>query len=179
MPVRGRTIGWWSPDPRGILPPEALRVSRSTRRSIRRFETRINTAFEEVITACSQTPRPHGWINGDIIEAYLELHELGWAHSVETWTDDDQLVGGLYGVCFGGLFAGESMFHTRTDASKVALVRLVDELRATPNALLDVQWATEHLQSLGATAVSRTHYLELLAEATAGAEPPAFSATTS
>ena len=124
---------------------------------------RIDTAFDEVVRACADPRRPHGWITGPIRDAYGELHRLGWAHSVEAW-DDDGLAGGLYGVSIGGLFAGESMFHRRTDASKVALVSLVECLRADeePDRLLDVQWLTEHLASLGAIEVSRRDYLGLL-----------------
>src|SRR5688500_14663454 len=119
-------LGWWSPDPRGILPLDGLRVTRSMRRSWARFDIRWNTAFAEVVAACGDTSRPNGWITNDIAAAYVRLHELGWAHSVEAWSrDDGTMAGGLYGVAVGGLFAGESMFHRRTDASKVALMALV------------------------------------------------------
>ena len=164
MPMRPRLVGWWSPDPRGILPLDALRVSRSLRKSVARFEVREDTSFEAVMRACADPRRPHGWINEDFVAAYRRLHELGWAHSVETW-QDGELVGGLYGVRIGRFFAGESMFHRVTDASKVALVALVDELRATGATLLDVQWNTEHLASLGATAIPRDEYLARLADA--------------
>ncbi len=163
MPL-GDTVGWWSPDPRGILPLSYLRVSRSLRRACRRFDIRIDTAFEQVLESCADPARPHGWISDDMHSAYLQLHELGWAHSVETWLDDE-LVGGLYGVAVGAFFAGESMFHTETDASKVALVALVDALKVTGGALLDVQWSTPHLTGLGAVEIERAAYLELLAEA--------------
>ncbi|MEM9034672.1 MAG: leucyl/phenylalanyl-tRNA--protein transferase [Actinomycetota bacterium] len=163
MPVR-RTIGWWSPDPRGVIPLDALRVSRSLRRSVRRYEVRVNTAFEAVVEACADPGRPHGWISADIERAYTDLHELGWAHSVEAW-DDGRLVGGLYGVSVGGLFAGESMFHRAPDASKVALVGLVHWLNAAGARLLDVQWTTDHLRSLGAIDVPRERYLELVRDA--------------
>jgi leucyl/phenylalanyl-tRNA--protein transferase len=165
MPLRGRAIAWWSPDPRGIIPLDALPVSRSLRKACARHEVRVDTAFGAVLDACADPRRPHGWINGAIRDAYLRLHELGWAHSVETWTPDGELVGGLYGVGIGGLFAGESMFHRRTDASKVALVGLVERLVAADATLLDVQWTTDHLRSLGAVDVSRDDYLKLLAEA--------------
>lgn len=163
MPLRARgPVAWWSPDPRGIVPLDGLRVSRSLRRSCQRYEVRLDTAFTEVMAACASPHRPGGWISGDIRSAYAELHRLGWAHSVETW-DDGGLAGGLYGVATGGLFAGESMFHRRTDASKVALVALVDLLHdGVPGRLLDVQWRTDHLASLGAVEVPRTTYLELL-----------------
>ncbi|MBO0692902.1 MAG: leucyl/phenylalanyl-tRNA--protein transferase [Acidimicrobiaceae bacterium] len=161
---RVRAIGWFSPDPRGILPLDGLRVSRSLRRSVRRYEVRVDTAFEDVIEACADRKRPGAWIDVGIRRAYTHLHELGWAHSVEAW-DEQGLAGGLYGVAIGGLFAGESMFHRRTDASKVALVRLVERLRADGTRLLDVQWATDHLRSLGAIEVPRERYHELLSDA--------------
>jgi leucyl/phenylalanyl-tRNA---protein transferase len=168
MPV-GRTgpMGWWSPDPRGVLPLDELRVSRSLRQSCRRYEVRIDTAFEEVVRACADPDRPHGWITPDIELAYLRLHDLGWAHSIETWTGEGVLVGGLYGVAIGGLFAGESMFHRARDASKVALVHLVEALRAEgdPHRLLDVQWSTPHLARLGVVELPRQQYLERLAVA--------------
>lgn len=163
MPVEsGGPIGWWSPEPRGILPLENLRVTRSLRRSQRRYRTTINHSFEAVIAACADPDRPHGWISPEIIVAYERLHELGWAHSIETWSREGELVGGLYGIAIGGLFAGESMFHRAADASKVALIRLVSELRRGGARLLDVQWATEHLRSLGAVEVSRSEYLRRL-----------------
>jgi leucyl/phenylalanyl-tRNA---protein transferase len=159
-------IGWWSPNPRGILPLDALKVSRSLRKSCERFTTTINTAFPDVIISCADPDRPHGWIDDDIIDAYIRLHELGWAHSVETW-EDDTLVGGLYGVAIAGFFAGESMFHKRTDASKVALVRLVHQMNANGFALLDIQWLTPHLANLGATEVAKDDYMTLLGSALA------------
>jgi leucyl/phenylalanyl-tRNA---protein transferase len=163
MPLEGR-LAWWSPDPRGIIPLDGLRISRSLRKSCARFEIRVDTAFDEVIAACADPRRPHGWISGDIEEAYQRLHSLGWVHSVEAWSrDDGSLAGGLYGVAIGGLFAGESMFHRRTDASKVALVGLVELLNSEQdgsNRLLDVQWKTDHLASLGAIDVPRKEYVE-------------------
>jgi leucyl/phenylalanyl-tRNA---protein transferase len=167
MPYDRRRLGWWSPDPRGVLPLDGLRVSRSLRRSARRYEVRIDTAFRDVVTACATTRRRGGWITPAFIAAYDRLHELGWTHSVEAWTDDGQLAGALYGVAIGGLFAGESMFHRRTDASKVALLGLVDQLRASGMTLLDVQWQTPHLATLGAIEVPRARYLALLQEALA------------
>jgi leucyl/phenylalanyl-tRNA--protein transferase len=164
MPLRRRTLGWWSPDPRGIIPLDGLAVSRSLRRSMRRFEVRFDTRFREVMQRCADPRRPHGWITAPFVDAYSTLHRMGWAHSVETY-DSDQLVGGLYGVRIGGLFAGESMFSLATDASKVALVHLVEWLRQSGGQLLDVQWTTPHLASLGAIDVSRRRYLELLGEA--------------
>jgi len=155
-----RLVGWWSPAQRGVLPLDALVVSRSLRRSCRRFEVRIDTAFDEVLMACADPSRDGAWINNEIRVAYNRLHELGWAHSVECWDPEtDSLVGGLYGVHINGLFAGESMFHLATDASKVALVGLVEHLRDIGVVLLDVQWLTEHLASLGAIEISRAEYL--------------------
>ena len=179
MPVfrrpRNRRIGWWSPDPRGVLPLDGLRVSRSLRRACRRFEVRVDTAYDEVVRACADPRRPDGWIRGDVVAAYRRLHDLGWAHSVEAWSvhEDgrERLAGGLYGLAIGGLFAGESMFHAAgpagRDASKVALVGLVEMLLAAGGGgrLLDVQWATGHLQSLGVVEVPRPTYLHLLATA--------------
>ena len=166
-------LGWWSPDPRGILPLDGLHVSRSLRRSQRRFEIRVDTAFVDVMRGCADPKRPHGWIDRKFVSAYSELHELGWAHSVETWQIDergrDALVGGLYGVAIGGLFAAESKFHRVTDASKVAVVALVDLMRDGGGSLLDVQWSTPHLASLGAVEVPRREYLELVARAVARA----------
>lgn len=157
----GGPIAWWSPDPRGILPLDGVRVSRSLARSCRRFEVRVDTAFEAVVRWCADPRRPYGWIDAEFVAAYVRLFELGWAHSVETWVDDE-LVGGLYGVAIGGFFAGESMFHRRRDASKVALVALVELLREGGATLLDVQWTTEHLASLGAVDVPRAEYLHRL-----------------
>jgi leucyl/phenylalanyl-tRNA--protein transferase len=162
MPFNRKRIGWWSPDPRGVLPLDGLRVSRSLRRSCSRYEVRFDTSFETVMRRCADPRRPHGWINEDFVRAYTRLHELGWVHSVETWLDGE-LVGGLYGVRIGGLFAGESMFHTATDASKVALVELVDWLLRSGGTLLDVQWATEHLATLGVVEIPRAEYLRRLA----------------
>ena len=167
---------WWSPDPRGVLPLDGLRVSRSLRTSMRRMEIRVNTAFDEVIRACADPRRGPGcWIDGRIIDAYTRLHELGWVHSVEAW-QGDELVGGLYGVATGGLFAGESMFHRATDASKVALVGLVDLLRDEHAAdrLLDVQWFTPHLESLGVVEMPRSTYLRRVRDAIALPLPAAF-----
>ena len=169
---------WWSPDPRGILPLHGLRVSRSLRRSCQRFEVRLDTVFEQVVEACADPGRSHGWISPAMRDAYVELSHLGWAHSVEAWSrDDGTLAGGLYGIGVGGLFAGESMFHRRRDASKVALVGLVTLLREGGGGLLDVQWCTPHLASLGAVEVSRRRYLHLLADALARPLPAAFSGT--
>jgi leucyl/phenylalanyl-tRNA--protein transferase len=170
----GGLVGWWSPDPRGVIPLGGLVVSRSLRRSTHRFEIRVDTAFEEVVHGCADPIRPHGWIDEEFVDAYVELHRLGWAHSVETWRDD-ALAGGLYGVAIGGLFAAESKFHRERDASKVALVALVDLLRTGGALLLDVQWTTPHLVSLGAVDIARDQYHELLAAALARPLPSVFA----
>lgn len=178
MPVDGvAAMVWWSPDPRGVLPLDSLRVSSSLRRSCARFEIRIDSSFAEVVDACADPRRPKGWIDPAIRDAYVELHRLGWAHSVEAWTPDGELAGGLYGVAVGGLFAGESMFHRRTDASKVALVALVSLMRSDGVAgrLLDVQWRTEHLARLGAVEVPRHRYLEALEQALERPTPTALT----
>lgn len=164
-------LGWWSPDPRGVLPLDGLVVSRSLRAACRRFEVRVDTAFEQVLAGCADRRRPGRWITAEVAAAYAELHRLGWAHSVETWLPDGRLAGGLYGVAIGGLFAGESMFHARLrearDASKVALVGLVRLLSedGEPDRLLDVQWSTPHLSSLGVVEVARPAYLGMLERA--------------
>ena len=176
-PRRRRTVlAWWSPDPRGVIPLDGLRVSRSLRRSCRRYELRVDTAFGRVVDACADPSRAGRWITPDVRDAYVRLLDLGWAHSIEGWSSGVVLVGGLYGVAVGGLFAGESMFHRATDASKVALVRLVELLREGGAALLDVQWTTPHLRSLGAVDVSRSEYLARLDEAVRRPLPPVFSA---
>jgi len=163
MRVR-RKLAWWSPDPRGIMPLDGFHASRSLRKRRARFEIRVDTAFEAVMRACAAPSRPHGWIDESFVAAYTRLHELGWAHSVETWCDG-VLTGGLYGVRIGRFFAGESKFHRVTDASKVALWATIDLLRLDGASLFDVQWTTPHLESLGAIAVSRDEYLSLLASA--------------
>lgn len=174
MPVDGE-LGWWSPVARGVLPLDGLRVSRSLRRSVRRYQVRVDSAFSAVITACADPSRPSGWIEKDVLDAYTELHELGWAHSVEAW-DGDRLVGGLYGLAIGGLFAGESMFSHQIDASKVALLALVDLLtdQYADRRLIDTQWRTDHLASLGVVEISRADYLARLAVALEVPPPAAF-----
>jgi leucyl/phenylalanyl-tRNA--protein transferase len=179
MPLQPGLMGWWSPVDRGVLPLDALRVPRSLRKMLPRYEIRVDTAFPQVLAACADPRRPHGWIDEDIGRVYLELHARGFVHSVEAWADDE-LVGGLYGVSLGGLFAGESMFHDPVrgrDASKAALVALVDLLResddeSNPSStaggesrLLDVQWRTDHLASLGVVEVERPDYLARLRRA--------------
>ncbi len=170
MPVNPRKrrskIAWYSPDPRGIIPLDGLIVSKSLRASRRKYEVRVNTAFREVMERCADPDRDGRWITTEFVDAYVRLAELGWAHSVETYLDGE-LVGGLYGIRINRFFAGESMFHTATDASKVALTHLVDRLNADGAELLDTQWLTPHLESLGGIEVSREDYLELLANAVA------------
>ena len=160
---------WFSPDPRAILELDRLRVSRSLRKTLRRgeFEVRVDSDFEGVLRACADTTpdRPSTWITPEIAAAYLRLHRAGHAHSVETWRGDE-LVGGLYGVAIGGFFAGESMFSRSSDASKVALVALVERLRERGYDLLDIQQATRHLLSLGAEEIPRSDYLRRLQRAT-------------
>jgi leucyl/phenylalanyl-tRNA--protein transferase len=174
MPVDARNLGWWSPDPRGVLPNGGLRVSRSLRKSCARFEIRVDSDLEAVIDACGDPSRAGRWITPAIKAAYLRLHELGWVHSVEAWSlDDGTLAGGLYGVSVGGLFAGESMFHRRADASKVALVALTTLLH--DRCLLDVQWRTDHLASLGVVEIPRREYLRRLAAARDEPPPAAFA----
>ena len=167
-------IAWWSPDPRAILPLD-MHISRSLVRSMRKFHFTMNTAFVEVMEQCADPSRPHGWIDSQILGAYTRLHELGWAHSVECRNDDDEIVGGVYGIGIGGLFAGESMFHSETDASKAALVHLTRTLERHGVTLFDVQWMTPHLSSLGAIELSRGEYLDRLRHAMA---PTTGQATT-
>lgn len=176
MPIDRRRIAWFSPDPRAVLPLDGLRVSRSLARSLRRYEIRVDTAFRTVMEQCADPRRSGAWINRNFIDAYCRLHELGWATSVETWSDG-RLVGGLYGVRIERFFAGEAMFHHATDASKVALVHLVERLRHEGCELLDVQWSTAHLVSLGVVEIARTEYLERLGAATSPRRNPSGAGT--
>lgn len=154
-------LGWWSPDPRGVLLPGELHVSRSLRRSLRSFEITVDRAFDEVVAGCADPSRDGAWITPEIHAAYRTLHRLGWVHSVEVWRAGE-LVGGLYGVAVGRLFAAESKFHRATDASKAAVVGLVDVLSEDGRPwVLDVQWRTAHLGSLGVREIPRTAYLSL------------------
>ena len=160
----GDSIGWFSPARRAIVPLAGFTPSRSLRRAARRYETRVDTAFAAVIRGCARPGDPASWIDAEIVGAYETLHRLGWAHSVEAH-DDEGLAGGLYGVALGGLFAAESMFSRRTDASKAAFVALVELLRScvTPEQrVLDVQWLTPHLASLGAVEIERQEYRQRL-----------------
>lgn len=165
MADEGGEIQWLAPDPRAILELDSLRVSRSLRTLVDRgvFEVTFNREFSTVIEACAD--REEGtWISAQMQEAYGTLHSLGFAHSTESWKDG-KLAGGLYGVAIGGAFFGESMFHRVTDASKAAMVGLVGRLRERGFALLDVQFLTDHLRSLGATEIPRARYDERLKEA--------------
>ena len=167
MAVAPGEIRWYSPDPRGIIPLDTFHVPSRLARVVGsgRFEIRIDADFLGVMRGCAERRGPEGtWIDDEIFESYVALHHAGFAHSVEAW-QQGRLVGGLYGVALGAAFFGESMFHRVADASKVALVALVDRLRANRFLLLDTQWVTEHLQQFGATDIPRRRYLKLLAEA--------------
>ena len=166
LPDRSEPIlAWWSPEARGILPLDRFRQTRSLRQSAKHFEIRVDTCFGDVIRECANPARPSAWITREFIAAYTRLHELGWAHSVEVFDRRGVLAGGLYGVRINGLFAGESMFHLQRDASKVGLAALVDLMRASGMRLLDVQWQSDHLRSLGVIEVPRARYLGLLGDA--------------
>ena len=178
-------LGWWSPDPRGVLELGDLVVHRSLRSAVRRFDVTVDLAFDAVVAACADPRRTGSWITDDYVAGYRALHDLGWAHSVEVWSGD-ALVGGLFGVLVGGLFAGESMFHHARDASKVALVGLVDVLSEGwdggvggqgvagqgADRLIDTQWSTPHLASLGVRTWSRDDYLQRLAGLVGAPSPP-------
>ena len=156
------TLGWFSPLSRGVIPIDGLHVTKSMRRSARNFNVTSDMAFTDVMRYCAMTRTDGNWIDDDFIESYSVLHAMGHANSVEVWNEDNQLVGGLYGVRVDRFFAGESMFHLETDASKIALMYLVDMLRADGVVLLDTQWCTDHLASLGCVEVPRAEYLGLL-----------------
>ncbi|MCW2532985.1 MAG: leucyl/phenylalanyl-tRNA--protein transferase [Blastococcus sp.] len=160
MPHDGQLL-WWSPMRRGVLKPSDVHVSRSLRRSMRRFTVTVDQSFESVIDACADPSRPGSWIDESIRAAYVRLHALGWAHSVEISDAGGDLVGGLYGLGIGRLFAGESMFHHTTDASKAAVAALAEIVG--PDSLIDVQWRTPHLASLGVTEWPRGRYLTAIA----------------
>jgi leucyl/phenylalanyl-tRNA--protein transferase len=171
----GQPILWWSPDPRTVLEPARMRVTRSLAKSLRNrgYAATADRAFGEVVERCADPAlRPEGtWITGAMRSAYLRLHELGWAHSIETWLDG-RLVGGLYGVAIGSVFFGESMFSLERDASKVALCALAQSLRERDESLIDCQVASAHLESLGAQSIPRRVFLERLRAATAGRNSP-------
>lgn len=173
----GEPILWWSPDPRMVLFPSELQVSRSLARRLRKddYEIRFDSAFRQVMLHCALTERPGQdgtWITQQVVEGYCRLHALGHAHSVETWVDDE-LVGGIYGVAIGRMFYGESMFHLVTDASKLAFVHLVRHLQAQGFGMLDCQMKTSHLASLGAREVSRDEFAQRLSELVHSNHPPA------
>lgn len=154
-------LGWFSPDPRGIIPLDGLHIPKGLKRALKKdpFEIRINTQFSEVMDGCAE--RDTTWISPEIKRSYEKLHELGYAHSVECW-DEDGLAGGLYGISIGGAFFGESMFSRKTDSSKIALVRLVERLNARGFELLDTQWSTKHLATLGCIDIPRFEYIDRL-----------------
>ena len=166
--AEGVPMGWWSPDPRGVLLPGDLRISRSLRRSLNKYTCTVDAAFDRVMRGCADPTRDGLWITAEVQAAYRELHRSGHAHSVEVWLDGD-VVGGLYGVALGGFFAGESMYHSAPDASKVALVHLHRQIfgPATDRGdqLIDVQWQTPHLASLGVREIPRADYLARLPRA--------------
>ena len=167
MGLEDGEIGWFSPDPRGILPLDAFHLPARLARSLRRspFEIRVNHDFGRVMRACAARKDDDGtWISEGIIDCYVALHQRGHAHSVEAWKDGD-LAGGLYGVSLGGAFFGESMFHHVTNASKAALAALVDRLRTRGFVLLDTQWVTPHLMQFGAVEIPRDEYLRRLSAA--------------
>jgi len=164
----GQPILWWSPDPRMVLFPDELKISRSLAKRLRNsdYEVRFDMAFRDVMLACAETQRPQQdgtWITADIIDAYCKLHELGYAHSAETWIDG-RLMGGVYGVAIGHMFYGESMFHHVADASKIAFVHMVQRLKQQGFELIDCQMKTSHLASLGAREITRAEFSQRLAE---------------
>lgn len=159
-------LAWWSPNPRGVLPLDAIRVSRSLYKSQKRFTVTCDLHFHEVMRLCQRSHKDGQWITREFLETYSHLHRLGYAHSIEVWNHGGDLVGGLYGIELGGLFAGESMFHLERDASKVGLVHLVEKLKACGGErLLDVQWRTDHLATLGVIEITRSEYMERLQRA--------------
>ncbi len=176
MPDHRGSLLWWSPVDRGVIEVAGYRPSRSMRRARNKFEIRVNTAFDQVIRACADPRRPGAWIDRGLIAAYTDLHRLGWVHSVEAW-DGDELAGGLYGVAIGGLFAGESMFHHKTDGSKAAvagLIELLDDEYAAER-VFDIQWVTDHLATLGAVSIPRDTYVHRVEQALSLPLPKAFA----
>ncbi|WP_231864022.1 MULTISPECIES: leucyl/phenylalanyl-tRNA--protein transferase [Brevibacterium] len=153
--------GWWSPKTRGVLLPGELRVSKSLRKSMRGMRITWNEAFDDVLVGCADPSRPGAWITDDIKAVYTELARTGWMKSVDVWDRDGELIGGLFGLDLGSVFAGESMFHKETDASKAALVGLVRHMEARCEEgpwLIDAQWSTPHLESLGVSEISELEY---------------------
>ena len=170
-------IGWWSPQSRAIFYPSEIRVSKSLKSAMKKFNVTVNQDFDAVIRACGDPARPSGWINDDVISAFTVLHQNGVAHSIEVWDPDGALAGGLYGVELGGVFAGESMFHSATDASKVALVHLGQIMNDGLGRIIDTQWMTSHLESMGAKPIERAEYCRILPSLLE--IPPIFSASSS
>lgn len=171
MNLHDGTLAWWSPVDRAILPLDGLRITRSLAQSVRRYRVTVDDDFTGVIAGCADPGRESGWITDEFVDAYSDLHRLGWTHSIEVWDGDDRLVGGLYGVALGGLFCGESMFHRARDASKVALVHLVVLMNEGGGQMIDVQWQNPHLESMGAVVIGREEYLRRLPSAIAAAGP--------
>ena len=176
MPDHRGSLLWWSPVDRGVIEIAGYRPSRSVRRARSKFEIRVNTAFDQVIRACADPRRPGSWIDPGIVASYTELHRLGWVHSVEAW-NGDELAGGLYGVAIGGLFAGESMFHHKTDGSKAAVAGLIELLddEYAEDRVFDIQWVTDHLATLGAISIPRNEYIRRVERALTLPLPRAFA----
>ncbi|MEV6265994.1 leucyl/phenylalanyl-tRNA--protein transferase [Kribbella sp. NPDC051936] len=176
MPDHRSSLLWWSPVDRGVIEVAGHQPSRSMRRARAKFEIRVDTAFDRVIRACADPRRPGSWIDRDIIASYTELHRLGWVHSVEAW-DGDELAGGLYGVAIGGLFAGESMFHHKTDGSKAAVAGTIELLNDeyAADRVFDIQWVTDHLATLGAVSIPRETYVRRVSAALDVPLPKAFT----
>jgi len=157
---------WWSPDPRLVLLPDGVNISKSLKKKIRKeiFTIKVDTAFEQTILSCAKPRKEEGtWLVEEMIDAYIDLHKQGYAHSIETWKND-KLVGGLYGVCIGGSFFGESMFSFESDASKIALVALANHLKKNHFDLIDCQVTTRHLLSMGAVEISRNSFLDIITD---------------
>jgi len=166
-------IGWWSPASRAIFYPSEIHTSTSLKSAMKRFRVTVNQDFAAVIRACGNPDRVSGWINVDVISAFTVLHQMGMAHSIEVWDHDGELAGGLYGVELGGVFAGESMFHVTKNASKVALVHLGELLNDGTERIIDTQWMTSHLESMGAKPIERRVYCQMLPDLLV--IPPVFS----
>ena len=155
-------IGWWSPEPRAVFYPGEIHISNSMKSAMNKFNVTVDVDFEAVIRACGNPERESGWINEDVVSAFTSLHRIGVAHSIEVWDLDGKLAGGLYGLELGGLFAGESMFHSTTNASKVALIHLAGLLDDGLGRVIDTQWMTDHLKSMGAKPINRREYCQNL-----------------
>ena len=155
-------IGWWSPEPRAVFYPDEIHISKSMKSAMKKFQVTVDENFEAVIRACGNPERESGWINENVVSAFTALHRIGVAHSIEVWDLDGKLAGGLYGLELGGLFAGESMFHSTTNASKVALIHLAGLLNDGLGRVIDTQWMTDHLKSMGAKPINRKEYCQNL-----------------